>query len=177
MRSGDTIALMGFFSNRRKRESAIPESPDQSALGSFASSEGQPVIGRQVGGGELGGTELGQGLGAMDGLAVLTQLGPMIQQAMAQGNVTQNPDGSIEVEVSDVHIEQDAPQTIDMRGTKLGDELREIMSQHGIAPGSGLAAGVDASSMAGMQQQILQALAKHGIDPNAAGSSIDFDNK
>ena len=25
-----------------------------------------------------------------------------------------------------------------------------------------------------MQQQILEALAKHGIDPNAAGSSVNF---
>lgn len=168
---------MGFFSNRRKRESAIPESSDPPALGSFASSEGQPVIGQQVSGGQLGGAELGQVPGMMEGLGALTQLGPMIQQAMAQGNITQKPDGSFEIEGQNVQIEQGAAQTIDMRGTELGDEIREIMSQHGIDPGSGVAEGVDANSMTGMQQQILQALAKHGIDPNAAGSSIDFDNK
>jgi hypothetical protein len=149
---------VGFFSNRRKRESAIPESSSDPALGSFASSEGQPVVGRQVGGGQPGGVQL-EGLGAMDGLALLTQLGPMIQQAMAQGNV---------------HVEQGAAQTIDARGTELGDEIREIMSQHGIEPGGAVASGVDANSLAGMQQQILQALAKHGIDSNAAGSSIQF---
>ena len=165
---------MGFFSNRRKRESAIPESANPPALGSFASSEGQPVIGQQVTGGQSAGTEIGQIPGMAEGLAALTQLGPMIQQAMAQGNVTRNPDGSIEIEGGNVHIEQGEAQTIDMRGTDLGNEIREIMSQHGIDPGSGLAEGVDADSMAGMQQQILQALAKHGIDPNAAGSSIDF---
>ena len=153
---------MGFFSNRRKRESAIPESSSDPALGSFARSEGQPVVGRQVGGGQPGGVQL-EGLGAMDGLALLTQLGPMIQQAMAQGNVQGN-----------VHIEQGPAQTIDARGTELGDEIREIMSQHGIEPGGAVASGVDANSLAGMQQQILQALAKHGIDSNAAGSSIQF---
>ena len=149
---------MGLFSNRRKRESAVPESSHEPALGSFASSEGQPVVGRQVGGGQPGGAEL-EGLGAMDGLAVLTQLGPMIQQAMAQGNV---------------QVEPGAAQTIDARGTELGDEIREIMSQHGIEPGGTVASGVDANSLAGMQQQILQALAKHGIDSNAAGSSVRF---
>ncbi len=137
---------MGFFSNRRKRESAVPESPDQPALGSFASPEGQPVVGRQVGGGELA-DSFGEGLGAMDGLAVLAQLGPMIQQAMAQGNV------------------QGEAQTLDLRGTEIGEEIREIMSQHGIEPGGATAEGVDADSLAGMQQQILQALARHGLDP------------
>jgi hypothetical protein len=83
----------------------------------------------------------------------------MIQQAMAQGNG---------------HVEQGAAETIDARGTALGDEIREIMSQHGIEPGGTVASGVDANSLAGMQQQILQALAKHGIDSNAAGSSIRF---
>ena len=76
---------MGFFSRRRKRESAVPESSNDPALGSFADPEGQPVVGQQVGGGQPA-IDL-QGMGATDGLAMLAQLGPMIQQAMATGNV------------------------------------------------------------------------------------------
>lgn len=165
---------MGFFSNRRKRESAIPESADAQAPGSFTSSESQPVIGQQVSGSQFGETDSGEIPETVQGLAALTQLGPMIQQAMASQNFTQNPDGSLQINGTYVQIEQGIPQTIDMRGTDLGAEIREIMSRHGIEPGAGLAPGVDPDSLTGMQQQILQALARHGIDPNAAGSSIDF---
>ncbi len=148
---------MGFFSRRRKRESPPPptEQPGE-ALGSFASSEGQPVVGQQ-----LGGTSGIEGAAATaEGLAALSVLGPMIQQAMAQGNV---------------QIEQDASQTIDMRGTGLREEILEIMRQHGVDAEAGTAArNVDASAYGDMQQQILAALAKYGIDPGASGSAINF---
>ena len=97
---------MGFFSRRRKRESAIPES-NAAALGSFANPEGQPVVGQQVGGGA---PEELTGLGAMDGLAMLAQIGPMIQQAMASGNV---------------QISQGEPQVLDM-GHRLLDQLPHV---------------------------------------------------
>jgi hypothetical protein len=148
---------MGFFSRRKERESAIPDSANEQALGSFAKSEGQPVIGQQVAGGtpqfDL------QNMGAMEGLQALMQLGPMIQQAMASGNV---------------QISQGDPQVLDMRGSELGAEIRQIMANHGIDPDSQTASNVDASAYGDMQQQILQALANHGIDPNASGSSINF---
>jgi hypothetical protein len=89
----------------------------------------------------------------------LASLGPMIQQAMAQGNV---------------NIEQDAPQSIDMRGSGLREEIVGIMQQHGLDPDSMSGQQVDASAMPAMQQQILEALGKHGIDPNASGSSLKF---
>ena len=147
---------MGFFSRRRKRESAIPESADERALGSFASGEGQPVVGEQVGGGQPS-IDV-QGLSGVDGLRALMQLGPMIQQAMASGNV---------------QISHGEPQTIDMRGSELGDEIRQIMASHGIDP-DGPSREVDASAYGDMQQQILEALAKHGIDADASGSSVNF---
>ena len=74
---------MGFFSRRRKRESAIADSTD-ATLGSFANPEGQPVVGQQVGGGQPAINV--EGLSGLDGLKMLAQLGPMIQQAMASGN-------------------------------------------------------------------------------------------
>ena len=141
---------MGLFSRRRKRESAIPESTDV-ALGSFANPEGQPVVGQQVGGGQP--TFEAEGLGGMDGLRMLAQLGPMIQQAMASGQV---------------QVFQGQPQVLDMRGSGLREEIMEIMGQHGIDPAGGTAnQDIDASAYGNMQQQIMEALAKHGIDPSA----------
>jgi hypothetical protein len=68
----------------------------------------------------------------------------------------------------------DAPQTIDMRGSGLREEILGIMQQHGLDPESMSGQQVDASAMPAMQQQILEALGKYGIDPNASGSSIQF---
>lgn len=157
------MGMFDFFSRRRRRESAV-EMPgaDAAALGSFAASEGQPVVGGQIGGGEFGGGDPGevQGVpGGAEALAALTQLGPMIQQAITSGNV--------QVQVGE-------PQTIDMRNTGLGDELREIMSRHGIDSESGSAnQSIDAGAYGAMQQEILAALAKQGIGTQAP-SGADF---
>jgi hypothetical protein len=133
------VGLGDFFRRRRERESAIPPSATAAepseALGSFASPEGQPVVGRQV------------------------DLGQTIENAIAQGNV---------------QIEHGGSQTIDMRGTGLREEILEIMRQHGIDAESGAVESVDASAYGDMQQQILAALARHGIDPGASGTGIDF---
>lgn len=153
------MGLGDFFRRRRERESALPQSElseaQQGALGSFARSEGQPVVGSQVGGGQ---PDFGS-LEGMDGLAALTQLGPMIQQAMASGNV---------------QIQVGEPQTIDMRGSDLGAEIKQIMRDHGIDPDGQTGAQVDASAYGDMQRQMLEALARHGIDPGASGTSLQF---
>jgi hypothetical protein len=147
---------MGFFSRRHKRENAIPDSVNsaqEQALGSFANPEGQPVVGEPIAG--QPGLDL-QGLGLKDGLAALTQLGPMIQQAMASGNV---------------QISQGQPQVIDMRGSGLREEILGIMGQHGIDPAGGTAnQAVDAAAYGNMQQQIFEALAKHGVSPHPAAT-------
>jgi hypothetical protein len=135
------VGIFDFFSRRRERESAL-ERAEQDAgatLGSFASPEGQPVVGRQVsdgGGAQLGGLDL-------------SNLGSMIQTAIDQGNVT---------------IEQGDAQTIDMRGTGLREEIFGIMRQHGIDPESGTASNVNAADYGDMQRQILEALSRHGLD-------------
>jgi hypothetical protein len=144
---------VGFFSSRRKKESAIPDSANEQALGSFANPEGQAVVGQQVG----GGMPNVQGMGVGDTLAMLTQLGPAIQQAIASGNV---------------QVTQGQPQVIDMRGSGLREQILGIMGQHGIdaTPGA-TGQTVDASAYGNMQQQILEALHQHGISPNPAAAN------
>lgn len=152
------MGLFDFFKRRRERESAVQvdESGSQ-PLGTFASSEGQPVVGGQVGGGQ---PDLGSlDITSMGGFEALAQLGPMIQKAIAEGNVT---------------IEQGPSQTIDLRGTGLREEIVGIMQQHGIDPEGQGGQNVNAADYGTMQQQILDALAKRGIDPNASGSTLDL---
>lgn len=154
--------MFNFFRKRRERESALAASPEapSEALGSFARSEGQPVVGQQLGGTQVGGVGLGGGADLTDALAVLSQLGPMVQQAIAQGNVT---------------VEQGEAQTIDMRDTGLREDILGIMEQHGIDAEAGTSnQAIDARAYGDMQQQLLETLAKHGIDPNAGGSSVSF---
>jgi hypothetical protein len=149
---------MGFFSRRRQRESAVPPSSDEAQpLGSFASGENQPVVGQQVSGAEFGGFTGAPGMA--EGLAALSQLGPMIEQAMKTG--------SPQVSVGE-------PQEIDASSSALGDEIKEIMRRHGIDPDGGQSASINAADYEGMQQEMLAALARHGIDPGASGSSLDF---
>jgi hypothetical protein len=154
------MGLGDLFRRRRERESAIPSSStDAETLGSFAKAEGQPVIGQQVSGSgtQFSGT---QGAGMAEGLAALANLGPMIQQAIASGNV---------------QIEQDGAQTIDLRATGLREEILGIMQQNGIDAEQGVR--IDASATPAFQQQILEALSKHGVDLSAAGQgfSVQFD--
>jgi hypothetical protein len=154
--------MFNFFRKRRERESALGASPaaPSEALGSFARSEGQPVVGQQLGGTQVGGVGFAGGADLTEALTVLSQLGPMVQQAIAQGNVT---------------VEQGEAQTIDMRGTGLREDILGIMQQHGIDAEAGTAnQAIDASAYGDMQQQLLEALAKHGIDPNSGGSSVSF---
>jgi hypothetical protein len=122
------MGIFDFFRKRRERESAIPD----------AELEGmdQPVVGQQLEGAE-------QLPGGMD----LSQLGPMIQSAIEQGNVT---------------IEQGPSQTIDMRGSGLREEILGIMKNHGLDPEK--SGEINAGDYGDMQKQILEALSKHGVN-------------
>jgi hypothetical protein len=125
------MGLFDFFKRRRQRESAIPEAEIQS--------QDQPVVGQQV-----------EGAQQLPGGIDLSQLGPMIQSAIAQGNVT---------------VEQGPAQTIDMRGSGLREEIVGIMKSHGIDAEAGDAqASINAGDYGDMQKQILEALSKHGLN-------------
>ena len=160
------MGLFDFFSRRRQRESGVQAPADATALGSFAAAEGQPVVGGQVAGSGFEGAGFGGDLSQLQGvpggaeaLAALTQLGPMIQQAIATGNV--------QVQVGD-------PQTIDMRGSGLGGEIREIMARHGVdAEGGSATKNIDLNAQSAMQQEILAALSRQGIGTEAP-SGTDF---
>jgi uncharacterized phage infection (PIP) family protein YhgE len=151
------MGMFDIFKGRRAKESAIPvssEVEDQTKqLGDFANAEGQPVVGGQVPGAAPGFNV--QGMSATDGLAVLSQLGPMIQQAMKTGNV---------------QVSQMPPQVIDMRGTGLREEILGIMGQHGISTDGSSGETVNAANYGEMQKQIAAALEKHGI-PTAPTSA------
>ena len=146
------MGLFDFFKSRREKESALQPSEIESAPGTFANPEGQQVVGTQVPG--TSGIEV-QGMSAADGLAMLSQLGPMIQQAMKTGNV---------------QISQMPPQVIDMRGTGLREEILGIMGQHGISTDGSSGETVNAADYGEMQKQIAEALEKHGV-PTAPTSA------
>jgi hypothetical protein len=122
------MGLFDFFKRRRERESAIPEAETEVM--------DQPVVGQQVEGAE-------QLPGGID----LSQLGPMIQSAIEQGNVT---------------IEQGPSQTIDLRGTGLREEILGIMKDHGLDPDK--SGEINAGDYGDMQKLILEALSKHGVN-------------
>jgi hypothetical protein len=133
------MGLFDFFSRRRQRESAIPEAEIQS--------QDQPVVGQQV-----------EGAQQLPGGIDLSQLRPMIQSAIAQGNVT---------------VEQGPAQTIDMRGSGLREEIVGIMKSHGIDAEAGDAqASIDAGDYGDMQKQILEALSKRGLNLGDGGVQI-----
>jgi len=165
------MGLFNFFSNRRKRESAIPESDAEAIIGKLESGGapvGQPIqgVGAPQPFGQLG---VGQ---AMDMGSMIGMLG-MIKQAYQSGNI---------------QISHGQSQVIDMRGTAEGQELREqimaAMQQAGFDPEQ-MPDGtqqVDASQYAGLQQNIMDVLAQHGVDPSAGASfevlpDLDGDGK
>jgi len=136
------VGLFDFFKNRRAKESAL----QTTSVEVEPMAEPTDVVGQQVPGTSAN-FEV-QGMNATDGLAMLAQLGPMIQQAMATGNV---------------QISQGEPQVLDLRGTGLREEIMGIMSQHGIDPEGQSGENVNAADYGDMQKQILEALAKHGV--------------
>ena len=164
------MGMFNFFSRRRDRESAIPQSEPDPLLDKFKAQDtpvGKPIkgVGTPQPFGQLG---VGQ---AMDMGSMLGMLG-MIKQAYQSQNV----------QIS--HGEH----VIDMRGTADGQELRDqliaAMQQAGIDPEQ-MPDGtqqVDASQYEGLQQNIMDVLAQHGVDPSAGASfevlpDLDGDGK
>ena len=164
------MGMFNFFSRRRDRESAIPQSEADDIVGKLEAQDtpvGQPIegVGTPQPLGQLG---VGQ---AMDMGSMLGMLG-MIKQAYQSGNV----------QIS--HGEH----VIDMRGTADGQELREqliaAMQQAGLDPEQMPegAQQVDASQYAGLQENLLDVLSQHGVDVNAGTSfevlpDLDGDGK
>jgi Short C-terminal domain len=72
------------------------------------------------------------------------------------------------IDPSDAEVERTS-QTIDLRGTGARDEVEKVLREHGIDPDKE-GQTIDASSKPGLQEAILGALFKGGVDiPNAGG--------
>jgi hypothetical protein len=69
---------------------------------------------------------------------------------------------------ANVEVEQSS-QTIDLRGTGAREEIETVLREHGVDPDE-KGQTIDASSKPGLQEAILGALFKRGVDiPNAGG--------
>ena len=154
------MGVFDIFRRRAERESALP--PSASVPGSSASAGEQPVVGQRVSGLGDPGFDIQGGLEALGGLGGLLSI---IQQAARQGNLQVS---------SNVDVEGLEPQTVNMQGTGLREEIFEIMRRHGIDPDSGQAQSVDASAMPRMQQEMLEALSRHGLNFGSAGASVQI---
>lgn len=82
----------------------------------------------------------------------LGQVLGMITQAFKTGNV---------------QVAQTEAQTIDLQGSGLREQILEAMRQRGIDPDASGGAEVNAADYAGLQADIMRALADHGLDLGA----------
>jgi hypothetical protein len=145
--------MLDFFKRRRDRESAIPQGMTAAA--------GQGSVGQDVPWAKDMET-VGQPISApaAQGMPVdLSQLGAMMQQAFASGNV---------------QVTQGPSQVIDMTGVAgLQEQIVGIMQQHGIdAAHPGNIHEIDTSQVPEMQAQIMQALQQAGLNvPGMTGGS------
>jgi hypothetical protein len=148
------VGVFDFFKRRRDRESAIPQGTTAAA--------GQGTVGQDVPWAKDMET-VGQPIStpAAQGMPVdLTQLGAMMQQAFASGNV---------------QVTQGPSQVIDMTGVAgLQEQIVGIMQQHGIdAAHPGNIHEIDTSQVPEMQAQIMQALQQAGLNvPGMSGGSV-----
>jgi hypothetical protein len=72
----------------------------------------------------------------------------------------------------DIHI---ASRTLDLRDTPAREELLELMHEHGVDPQPGSGEIIDAASVPGLQQAIIDALKRHGVDVGEPGT-VDHDD-
>ena len=149
------MGLFNFFSKRRARESAT----SQESLGSFASPEDQPVVGQQVADG--GGFYNMEGPGLIAGIGQVAEMWPMLKQM-------QQMQPMIEQQMKQAMAHPPDPQQVQQMqasGNALRDEIFEIMKQHGVDPTGAVAPKAeDMQSYAQMQQQIMDAVSRHGYN-------------
>lgn len=140
---------MGLFSRRKQRESALP-SAEPSPLNERS---GEPV-GEMVSGAGPQGFDLtslpgmtGAGAaGTVDIGALLSGIGHAIQQGGVQ-----------------VHVNPGQEQVVDLSGTQTGEQIKEIMRQHGIDPDNPAATNPNVDVQA-LQAAMMQAMQSAGAD-------------
>jgi len=140
------VGLFDYFRRRRERECAVAgleltAEPSRSAAPLTPS---EPAAGTE-------GTETLETAGI--DLAQLGQLGRMIAQSAREGTVQ-------------VHVGE--PQELDLSGGgNLREEIITIMDRHGIDAAADLDSQIDATRLPAMQQEILEAVARQGVDLGA----------
>jgi hypothetical protein len=139
------VGLFDYFRRRRERESAVP-----SLEVTPPSTQVRPLAGA----GEAEGVAQAP---AID-LAQLGQIGAMIAEAARSGNVQIQQGDSVEF---------GGAQTVDLRGSGLREEIMGIMERHGIDPDPASAQEIDAGQMPEMQMEIIDAIARQGVDLSA----------
>ena len=152
------MGLFNFFQKRRQRESAMSQPP----TGSFASPEGQPVVGSQVADG--GGLYNMEGPGLISSIGQVAEMWPMLKQMQQmQPMLEQQMKAAMANPPDHAQIAE-----MQARGNELRDEIFEIMKQHGVDPTGAVAPKPEnMESYAQMQQQIMEAVSRHGY--NAGG--------
>jgi hypothetical protein len=95
-------------------------------------------------------------------LAQLAQIGQMVAEAARSGNFQVQQGEPPALDLS-------GAQTIDLRGSGLREEIVGILEAHGIDPDPASPQEVDASTMPEMQRQILDAIARQGVDLRHGG--------
>jgi hypothetical protein len=143
------VGLFDFL--RRKDEKAIPEpgTPEFEAAvqGSAISDEQSVSMGES-------------GWASTEGTGDAQQIPDEARQALEQLGIDPGR--------ADVEVEQSS-QTIDLRGTGAREEIEAALKQHGIDPDA-QDQTIDASSVPGLQEDILRALGDAGVQiPNAGG--------
>lgn len=143
------VGLFDFL--KRKDEKAIPEpgTPEFDAV-----VQGSAIPDQQS-------VSMGEsGWSSTEGSGETQQIPDEAKEALEQLGIDPSK-ANVEVEQSN--------QTIDLRGTGARDEIEKVLREHGIDPDE-KGQTIDASSKPGLQEAILAALFKRGVDiPNAGG--------
>jgi hypothetical protein len=150
------VGLFNFLQKRRRQESALTQAGAEAAPGSFANPEGQPVVGSQLADGGGYYNRQGPGLIASIGqsaelVPMLKQMQPMMEQQMKQA-MAHPPD---QAQIAQMQAS----------GNALREEIFGIMKEHGVDPtGATAPTSANMESYAQMQQQIMEAVSRHGYN-------------
>jgi hypothetical protein len=151
------VGVFTFFQKRRQRESAISQAgAEPPAPGSFANPEGQPVVASQIADG--GGVYNMEGPGLISQIGQVAEMWPMLKQM--QPMMEQQMQQAMAHPPDPAQIEQ-----MQASGNALREEIFGIMKQHGVDPtGATAPTAANMESYAQMQQQIMDAISRHGYN-------------
>ena len=135
----------------------------QAAPGSFANPEGQPVVGSQVADG--GGFYNMEGPGLISTVGQVAEMWPMLKQMQPMMEQQMQAAMAQAKEAAEHPPSQAQVEQMQASGNALRDEIFGIMKQHGVDPtGATAPKAENMQSYAQMQQQIMDAVSRHGYN-------------